>query len=239
MSYLNQFLFGIYPYVALAVFFVGSLVRFDRDQYTWKSDSSQLLRLGTLRWGSNLFHVGILFLFFGHAAGLLTPHALYEPLITPAQKQLLAIIAGGIAVAAMLGRVGVKVRVDARPKTIFFQKIERLDTSMYLLGWGGGTTDAQGLLDPIVHRPDARTQKGGYNYGKVGDEELDALIDAAGIEMNATKRSELIAQAQRQAQSRYVVLPLHRQMITWASRRNVTPVVMPDNAVRAQWIRFE
>jgi nitrate reductase gamma subunit len=96
-TYLNDFFFSVYPYICLAVFFVGSLARFDRDQYTWKSDSSQLLRRGTLRWGSNLFHVGILFLFFGHAAGLLTPHALYEPFITPAQKQLLAIVAGGIA----------------------------------------------------------------------------------------------------------------------------------------------
>jgi peptide/nickel transport system substrate-binding protein len=144
-----------------------------------------------------------------------------------------------IAVAAMLGRVGVKVRVDARPKTIFFQKIERLDTSLYLLGWGGGTTDAQGLLDPIAHTPDPRTQKGGYNYGKVGDEQLDALIDAAGSEMNTQKRAQLIADAQRRAYSRYVVLPIHRQMITWAARRNVTPVVMPDNAVRGQWIRME
>ena len=68
---LNQFFFAVYPYICLAVFFMGSLARFDRDQYTWKSDSSQMLRTGTLRWGSNLFHVGILFLFFGHFAGLL------------------------------------------------------------------------------------------------------------------------------------------------------------------------
>ena len=76
---------------------MGSLARFDRDQYTWKSDSSQLLRKGQLKWGSNLFHAGILFLFFGHSVGLLTPHWVYEPFITPAQKQLLAIIAGGVA----------------------------------------------------------------------------------------------------------------------------------------------
>ena len=61
------------PYICLAVFFVGSLVRFDRDQYTWKSDSSQLLQAGQLRWGSNLFHIGILGIFFGHLVGLLTP----------------------------------------------------------------------------------------------------------------------------------------------------------------------
>jgi nitrate reductase gamma subunit len=76
---------------------MGSLARFDRDQYTWKSDSSQLLRSGQLRWGSNLFHVGILFLFFGHLFGLLTPHWLYEHASSRPQKQLLAVVAGGVA----------------------------------------------------------------------------------------------------------------------------------------------
>jgi peptide/nickel transport system substrate-binding protein len=144
-----------------------------------------------------------------------------------------------VAVAAMLGRVNVKVRVNAMPKTLFFQKIERLDTSMYLLGWGGGTTDAQGLLDPIVHQPDARTSKGSYNYGKVGDAELDRVIDSAGVDMNADRRAGLIADAQRRVLRQYLVLPLHRQMITWAARRNVSAVVMPDNALRASWVRFD
>ena len=67
MSLLHNVLFNVYPYICLAVFFMGSLARFDRDQYTWKSDSSQLLRKGQLKWGSNLFHGGILFLFFGQA----------------------------------------------------------------------------------------------------------------------------------------------------------------------------
>jgi nitrate reductase gamma subunit len=92
MTYLNNFFFNVYPYICLAVFFMGSLARFDRDQYTWKSDSSQLLRAGQLRWGSNLFHVGILFLFFGHLVGQLTPHFVYEPFITAPQKQMLAIV---------------------------------------------------------------------------------------------------------------------------------------------------
>lgn len=98
MDYLNNLLFGIYPYVALVIFFLGSLIRFDREQYTWKSDSSQLLKRSQLRWGSNLFHIGILFLFFGHAAGLLTPHWLYESMgLTTEAKQLLAMISGGAA----------------------------------------------------------------------------------------------------------------------------------------------
>jgi len=97
MNYLNDFLFGIYPYIALAVFLIGSLMRFDREQYTWKSDSSQLLRRGQLRLGSNLFHIGILALFLGHFFGLLMPKELYQALgVTTAAKQMIAIVAGGI-----------------------------------------------------------------------------------------------------------------------------------------------
>ena len=97
MSFLHGFLFQVYPYVCFTVFIVGSLIRFDQNQYSWKSDSSQLLRRDLLRWGSNLFHAGILFLFFGHLFGLFTPHAVYGVFMSAATKQMLAVIAGGIA----------------------------------------------------------------------------------------------------------------------------------------------
>ena len=96
-DFLNQLLFGIYPYVCLSVFLIGSLIRFDRGQYTWRSGSSQLLRARQLQWGSNLFHVGILFLFAGHLIGLLTPHWIYESFISISSKQMLAVVSGGIA----------------------------------------------------------------------------------------------------------------------------------------------
>ncbi len=97
MNGVYGFLFQVYPYVCFTVFLLGSLLRFDRDQYTWKSDSSQMLRSGLLRWGSNLFHFGILFLFFGHMVGLFTPHAVYGMFMTAGNKQMLAVVAGGIA----------------------------------------------------------------------------------------------------------------------------------------------
>ncbi|GAB1385565.1 respiratory nitrate reductase subunit gamma [Melaminivora sp.] len=97
MNSIHGFLFQVYPYVCFVVFVVGSLIRFDQNQYSWKSDSSQLLRTGSLRWGSNLFHLGILFLFFGHFVGLLTPHALYDIFMSAATKQKLAVTAGGVA----------------------------------------------------------------------------------------------------------------------------------------------
>ncbi|MEO7853327.1 MAG: respiratory nitrate reductase subunit gamma [Rubrivivax sp.] len=97
MNGVYGFLFQVYPYVCFTVFLLGSLLRFDRDQYTWKSDSSQMLRAGLLRWGSNLFHFGILFLFFGHMVGLFTPHAVYGLFMTAGTKQMMAVVAGGIA----------------------------------------------------------------------------------------------------------------------------------------------
>ena len=97
MNGVYGFLFQVYPYVCFTVFLLGSLLRFDRDQYTWKSDSSQMLSPGLLRWGSNLFHFGILFLFFGHMVGLFTPHAVYGIFMTAGNKQMLAVVAGGIA----------------------------------------------------------------------------------------------------------------------------------------------
>ncbi len=93
---LNDLLFGVYPYIAGTVFLVVSLVRFDREQYLWRSESSQLLRTGTLRWGSNLFHVGIIGLFFGHMFGLLTPLAVFEAMgLRPQDKQIIAMVTGG------------------------------------------------------------------------------------------------------------------------------------------------
>jgi nitrate reductase gamma subunit len=112
MDHINHFLFGIYPYIALSVFLLGSLIRFDRDQYSWKSDSSQLLRAGQLRLGSNLFHVGILFLFFGHTVGMLTPHFVYEPFMTAGAKQLMAMVSGGLF--GLLGFAGVSILLHRR-----------------------------------------------------------------------------------------------------------------------------
>lgn len=97
LTYLNQALFGLYPYIALSVFLIGSVVRFDREQYSWRSGSSQLLRRRLLFVGSNCFHIGILAIFGGHLVGLLTPHAVYTAMgLSVEAKQLMAMIVGGV-----------------------------------------------------------------------------------------------------------------------------------------------
>lgn len=102
---LNHIIFGWYPYLCLTVFLLGSLVRFDREQYTWRSGSSQLLRRRQLMWGSNLFHVGIIVIFLGHFVGLLTPIWIFDAMgISHGFKQMMAIVVGGVAgVACFIG----------------------------------------------------------------------------------------------------------------------------------------
>lgn len=104
-SYANFVLFGVYPYVALAILAIGSIIRYDREPYTWRSGSSQLLRRRQLVWGSVLFHVGVLAIFAGHLVGLLTPIWIFDAIgISHGAKQLLAVGLGGIAgVMALIG----------------------------------------------------------------------------------------------------------------------------------------
>ena len=112
-DWLNQALFGYYPYICLAVLVFGSILRFDREQYTWRSGSSQLLRRKQLIVGSVLFHAGVLLIFAGHVAGLLTPIAVFDALgVSHGAKQLLAIVAGGFA--GGLGIVGATLLIHRR-----------------------------------------------------------------------------------------------------------------------------
>lgn len=97
MNYLNDLFFGIYPYLAGTIFLIGSWIRFDRDQYSWKAGSSQMLSSRSFRRANNWFHIGILLLFFGHLFGLLTPPLVYHAFgLTTESKQLIAMTAGGL-----------------------------------------------------------------------------------------------------------------------------------------------
>jgi nitrate reductase gamma subunit len=124
---LFHILFVWYPYVCIGFFVVGSLFRFERDQYSWRASSSQLLRRRQLYWGSNLFHFGIIFLFFGHLIGLLTPKSIYTLFITVEQKQMLAVTAGGIAGAVCF--VGLTLLLHRR---LFDPRIRMTTTTMDL-----------------------------------------------------------------------------------------------------------
>ncbi|MHC5307997.1 respiratory nitrate reductase subunit gamma [Bartonella sp. LJL80] len=112
-GFLNTLVFGIYPYIALTVLILGSIIRYDREPYTWRASSSQLLRRRQLMWGSVLFHVGVLFIFAGHLVGLLTPIAFWDALgVSHTFKQVTAMTAGGIF--GVMGIIGATLLVHRR-----------------------------------------------------------------------------------------------------------------------------
>ncbi|MCF7982060.1 MAG: respiratory nitrate reductase subunit gamma [Pseudomonadales bacterium] len=112
MTYFNTLLFGLYPYIALLVCLVGSWIRFDREQYTWKAGSSQMLSNKNFRIANNLFHVGVLFVLMGHFVGLLTPESVYHYVISTPAKQKLAMISGGVF--GFLALIGMTMLVKRR-----------------------------------------------------------------------------------------------------------------------------
>jgi peptide/nickel transport system substrate-binding protein len=144
-----------------------------------------------------------------------------------------------IAVAAMLTRIGINTKVTAMPRATYFPKLEKYDTSFYMLGWGGAVTDAQTTLSPVLRSLDKATGQGSYNYGRYSNPKLDALIDSAAVEMNADKRRDTIRQAllEHNAQAHHV--PLHRQMIPWAMRQNVTAVHRADNVLVFEVVKID
>lgn len=117
-DFLNQLAFGWYPYLALTVLFVGSILRFDASQYSWRAQSSQFLRRRQMIIGSNLFHLGVLVLFVGHLFGLLTPIGVFDTLgISHGFKQLTALVVGGIAgIVALIGATILLYRRLADPR---------------------------------------------------------------------------------------------------------------------------
>ena len=114
---LNNLLFGVYPYVCLSVFWIGSWLRFDREQYGWKSDSTQLLSKPNMRLASNCFHYGVIFIFCGHFVGLLTPHKVFQMLVDDMSHQWIAITAGTIfGLTCLLGAVILWFRRFGNPR---------------------------------------------------------------------------------------------------------------------------
>jgi peptide/nickel transport system substrate-binding protein len=142
------------------------------------------------------------------------------------------------AVAAMWAKIGVKASVQAMPRSQYFQKLGKLDTSAYLLGWGGGSTDAIYMLKPVLHSRNA-TGAGDGNYGDTKNERLDQLTDQIEGEMDLAKRAAMIDEAMKLVQDEVLTIPLHRQVIPWVSKSNVFVVHRPNNFLTPMWVKVQ
>ena len=141
------------------------------------------------------------------------------------------------ALAVMWAKIGVKLRVNAMPRSTYFSKLQRLDTSMYLLGWGGSITDAETTLTPLL-RTRGENGVGAWNFGQVADARLDELAAASSREADPVKRERLVKAALQQHKDQVLTLPLHRQVVPWAMRQNVDVVHRADNWLEFSWVRI-
>ncbi len=137
--------------------------------------------------------------------------------------------------ASMWARLNVKVRVNTMPRSVYFPKLEKLDTSMYMLGWGGSVTDAETTLTPI-YRTRAPGGIGDFNYGQVNNPKMDQLAAQSSREADPAKREALIKAAIKEHNDQVHHIPLHRQFIPWATRSNVTLTHRADNWLEWAWV---
>jgi peptide/nickel transport system substrate-binding protein len=140
-----------------------------------------------------------------------------------------------VAVAAMWAKIGVRAKVETMPRAQYFQKMGKLDTSAYMLGWGGGSADAIFMLKPVLHSRDAKGSGDG-NYGDTKHARLDELTDLVEGEMDAAKRNAMIAETVKIVQDEVLRIPLHRQVIPWVSKANITVSHQPNNFLTPLWI---
>jgi peptide/nickel transport system substrate-binding protein len=139
-----------------------------------------------------------------------------------------------LALATMWAQIKVKLKVNAQPRSLWFPRMEKFDTSLYLLGWGGAVTDAEPTFTPVMRFP-AVGGVGLYNWGRVKNEKFEALAIASANETDARKREELVKAALREYQAQIHLIPLHRQVIPWATRQNVSLVHRADNWLEVAW----
>ncbi len=142
-----------------------------------------------------------------------------------------------VAIAGMLAKIGVKVKVNAIPRAQYFPKMQRLEMSFCMLGWGGATTDAIFTLQPVLHSRNDQGD-GDYNWGNYRDPEFDAMVDSAKGDTDPQHRHETIVKAMRYFHDHVYTIPLHLQVIPWASRANVTVIHRADNWLQATWVKI-
>ncbi|MBK7658177.1 MAG: ABC transporter substrate-binding protein [Betaproteobacteria bacterium] len=143
-----------------------------------------------------------------------------------------------VATAAMLSQVNIKVKVNAMPRANYFPKIQKMDTSFYMLGWGVPTFDAQYSLQSLLRTRVDKSADGDYNLGRYSNPKVDALIDTLKTEIDPKKRAAIAREVTQLHQADVGHIPLHHQVIPWAMRSNVSVVHRADNRLTVKWVKI-
>jgi nitrate reductase gamma subunit len=133
MNAIDLLLWGVGPYVVIALLVGGTIWRYRYDKFGWTTRSSQLYESRLLRIGSPLFHFGILVVIIGHVIGLFIPARWTEAVgMSEGAYHVQALILGGIAGVATL--VGIVILIYRRRTSgPVFMATTRNDKSMYVV----------------------------------------------------------------------------------------------------------
>ncbi len=144
------------------------------------------------------------------------------------------------AVVAMWARIGVKARLNAMPRATYFQKIQKFDTSLYLLGWATATFDGLYTLQSLIHSVDPKGgADGNFNLGKYSNPKADELVDKIKTETDDKKRNEMMREVLLIHNADVGHIPLHQQVIPWAMRSNVSVYHRADNRLDIRWVKVD
>jgi peptide/nickel transport system substrate-binding protein len=138
------------------------------------------------------------------------------------------------AIASMWAKIGVKVNLNAESMATFIQKVQNFDSSIYLLGWGVATYDAQYSLQSLI-RTRTTGADGNFNFSKISDPTVDRLVDAMKTETDTTKRNNMIREALVRTKDEVLTIPLHHQMRPWAMKTGVTTIHRSDDRPEARF----
>ena len=142
------------------------------------------------------------------------------------------------ATAAMLAQIDIKVKLNSMPRATYFPKIQKFDTSFYMLGWGVPTFDSLYAVQSLL-RTVGQGGDGNFNLGKYSNPKVDAAIDALKTETDPAKRKALTREAISIHQADVGHIPLHHQVIPWAMRSNVSAIHRADNRLTVKWVKVQ
>jgi peptide/nickel transport system substrate-binding protein len=143
------------------------------------------------------------------------------------------------AVTAMWARIGIKAKLNAQTKSLHFGKLDRLETSIYMLGWAPGTIDGQNALDNLLVTQDKAAARGRFNYGRYSNPKLDSLAAESRQELDVAKRTRLLREALDLAHTDVASIPLHYQQVIWTSAANVALSQRADNVFCWYWVNVK
>lgn len=142
-----------------------------------------------------------------------------------------------VAIAAMLAQINIQVQVNVMPATLFFQKIQREDTSFYGLTWGVPTFDALYTMRAIMMSKE-KFGNASWNFGHYSNPRVDELVGLVERETDAEKRRAFIREAHQIHNSEVGHIPLYHLMIPMASSAKVQAKHRADNLISARTVRI-